>query len=217
MRSNSIRRWNTSENWYQPLNVVFDGVRFVVSYLVKLKMELEELKRIVKFHGPFAVAKAARVVPPTVCNWIHGRQKPIPIRLKWISEKLDAPPSWEMMAPMSKEEVAARLASIGGPRVASKLLDVHENTIGQWALGRWSPSPRHLVTLRRLAPKYTVEDTSPMGQDELLRILRVVGMENVCMATGCSALVPRDWLRGKASPSLKYRARLRKAFRERCV
>jgi len=180
-------------------------------------MNEDELKRIIKYHGSFAVAKAAKVIPSTIYHWIHNRQKPMEIRLRWIQEKLGKAPSWDQMAPMAKEEIAARITSLGGPRVASKLLDVHEITIGQWTHGRWSPSPKNLVALRRLAPKYSVEDTAPMGRDELLRILQAIGMENVSLATGCSPLVPRNWLRGAKSPSLKYRIRLRAAFRTKCT
>lgn len=163
------------------------------------------------------VAKVAKTNTSVVYRWISGAHKPFPIRLKWISEKLGKPPTWDLMGPMSKDEIAARINGIGGPRIASKLLGVHENTIGQWALGRWSPSPRHLVALRRLAPTYTVEDTSPMSREELLRILRVIGLENVCVAVGCSELVPKSWFRGKASPRLKYRAKLRRAYRDRQI
>lgn len=181
-------------------------------------MHLEELRRIVQFHGPTVVARVARTHASCVHLWTTGRFKPLEIRVKWIQEKLTAPPA-ELMEPMTRQEIRARLDSIGGYRAAAKKMGIHEVTIQQWLVGKQGPSPRNRVALRKHTPAvepYTDEDMAPMSREELIRIIRAIGMDGICAAVGCSRETPRNWIEGKSMPIPRFRARLRRAYRERC-
>ena len=181
------------------------------------KLTRDEIARLVAYHGLTRVAAVAKVHPKTPQLWASGKSNPLGVREKWLRAKLQIP-TVEGLAPMTIDEIRARVESLGGPTRTAKRLGITLGAISAWLQGYASPCPRNRLALRRATGTivWHGEDTSPMTRSELMSIIRIVGMSDICVTVGCSHQTSRNWLEGTTAPSPKYRAKLRRAYRTKC-